>query len=116
MADKDNKGTGSKTSILRPRLYVDDKTMAMLTFWADKNEVSTNQYILEAIWEKLDRENGKYPVPDIMVQRVNQLIDSNKEVVTTLSNLVNVTLHTQQMFTNLTRGGSYLDDLESGEL
>ena len=55
-----------------------------LKYWADKRGCSINEYLNDAIDLSIRRENKDYDLPDLEIQRLNQLVD----VITVLSSNV----------------------------
>lgn len=98
------------------RLSSTDRERA--AYWADKRGYpSVNQYMVEAVVEKIRRENGDFDVPDLLTARMNQLIDEIKALSTNVANLERVVTSGLDSLIGLTRGENYLSDqYEDGEL
>ncbi len=97
------------------RLSRDEKQRA--EYWADRREYdSVNEYIAEAVAEKIERENLDFDIPDILTARINQVIDELKAVSTNTANLERVVTMGFDSLIGLTRGDNYLLDEENGEL
>lgn len=85
-------------------------------YWSDKGGVSLNEYIVEAVEEKIRRENGDYDLPTLEIARLAQLVDEFRSLSTNVANLESVTLRGFDSLMGLTRGDNYLLDPEDGEL
>jgi hypothetical protein len=85
-------------------------------YWADKANISVNEYISEAVEEKIRRENGDYDLPTLEQGRLNQLIDQMASLSTNVANLESVTTSGFDALMGLTRGDNYLLDPEDGEI
>lgn len=97
------------------RLAPDDRQRA--EYWAARHGFSSvNEYMAEAVAEQIRRENLDFDVPNLLVQRMNQLIDEIKAMSTNTGNLERVMTVSFDSLLSLARGDSgYLQD-ESGEL
>ncbi|MFJ2662619.1 hypothetical protein [Arthrobacter koreensis] len=96
------------------RLHPDTKERAK--YWAAKANVSVNEYMAEAVEEKIRRENGDYDLPTLEIARLGQLIDELRSLSV---NTANLEVSVMQMFDSLmglTRGDNYLLDAENGEI
>ena len=49
---------------------------ARLTFWAEKHQMSINEYLHECFLHMIDYENGVYDAPTIVQERMNLVIDA----------------------------------------
>lgn len=49
---------------------------ARLTFWAEKHQMSINEYLHECFVHMIDYENGVYDAPTIVQERMNLVIDA----------------------------------------
>lgn len=98
------------------RLSSTDRERA--AYWADKRGYpSVNEYIAEAVADKVRRENLDFDMPDLLIARINQLIDENRALSTNVANLERVITSGLDSLIGLTRGENYLSDqYEDGEL
>ncbi|MEO3931432.1 hypothetical protein WMO79_01275 [Micrococcaceae bacterium Sec7.4] len=96
------------------RLHPDTKARAM--YWADRDNISVNEFVVEAVEEKIARKNGDYDLPTLEQARLGQLIDEMKALSTNVGNLETVTLNGFDALMGLTRGDNYLADEENGEI
>lgn len=97
------------------RLSSEEKQRA--EYWAQKRGLpSVNEYVAEAVAEKIRRENLDFDIPDILTARINQLIDEVKANSTNTANLERVVTMGFDSLIGLTRGDNYLLDEENGEL
>ncbi|WP_284982336.1 hypothetical protein [Arthrobacter sp. efr-133-TYG-118] len=86
-------------------------------YWAQKRGYSSvNEYMADAVDEKIRRENLDYDLPTLEIARLNQLVDEVKALSTNQANLERVITAGFDSLISLTRGDSnYLLD-EDGEL
>lgn len=96
------------------RLHPDTKERAK--YWAAKANVSVNEYMAEAVEEKIRRENGDYDLPTLEIARLSQLIDEMRSLSVNNANLQTVILQVFDTLMGLTRGDNYLLDEENGEI
>lgn len=102
---------------IRTTLYLasDDKERAR--YWATKHDYSSlNEYLCDAINEKIRRENGDYDLPTLEIARLNELVDHIAALSTNVANLERVVIQGFDSLIGLTRGDNYLLDAEDGEL
>lgn len=97
------------------RLSSEEKQRA--EYWAQKRGfASVNEYVAEAVAEKIRRESLDFDIPDLLTARINQLIDEVKANSTNTANLERVVTMGFDSLIGLTRGDNYLLDEENGEL
>lgn len=97
------------------RLSSEEKQRA--EYWAQKRGfASVNEYVAEAVAEKIQRESLDFDIPDLLTARINQLIDEVKANSTNTANLERVVTMGFDSLIGLTRGDNYLLDEENGEL
>ena len=97
------------------RLDPDDKQHAK--YWADKRGFSSvNEYVAEAVVEKIRRENLDYDLPTLEIARLNELVDQVAALAKNSANLERVVTTGFDSLIGLTRGDNYLLDDEDGEL
>ena len=97
------------------RLDPDDKQRA--EYWADKRGFSSlNEYVAEAVVEKIRRENLDYDLPTLEIARLNELVDQVTALAKNSANLERVVTTGFDSLIGLTRGDNYLLDDEDGEL
>ncbi|MFF4410711.1 hypothetical protein [Streptomyces sp. NPDC001404] len=96
------------------RLDPDDKQRA--EYWADKRGFSSlNEYVAEAVVEKIRRENHDYDLPTLEIARLNELVDQVAALAKNSANLERVVTTGFDSLIGLTRGDNYLLDDEDGE-
>lgn len=87
-----------------------------LKYWSARHECSINEYLGDAIRKSIAYENNDFDVPNLLIQRINQLID----VITTLSSdihsLESIVVSGFDSLLGLTRGDNYLLEDEDGEI
>lgn len=110
-----DEGSSPKRERVVVRLSPDDKQRA--AYWADRRGFdSVNEYIAEAVVERIRRENADYELPTLEIARLNQLVDEVKALTTNQGNLERVVISGFDSLIGLTRGDNYLTDDEDGEL
>lgn len=95
---------------------VTEDTYQRLCYWAEKNGISINQYLNEAIDMKIAYENKDYPLTTLEQARLNQLIDGQAVLSSNIKSLESVILSNFEALLGLTRGDNYLFEHEDGEL
>lgn len=87
-------------------------------YWAQSRGFSSvNEYMAEAVEEKIERENGDYDLPTMEIARVTELSDLTKALSVDVANLSRLVVTMADTLVGLARGDNYLSDLaEDGEL
>lgn len=112
-ATQSNSSSGRQGMFVR--LDPDDKQRA--AYWADKRGFSSvNEYVAEAVIEKIRRENLDYDLPTLEIARLNELVDQVAALAKNSANLERVVTTGFDSLIGLTRGDNYLLDDEEGEL
>lgn len=107
-----NGGSGRKGIFVR--LSSDDKQR--VEYWADKHGFSSvNEYVAEAVVEKIQRENLDYDLPTLEIARLNELVDQIAALAKNSANLERVVTTGFDSLIGLTRGDNYLLDDEDGQ-
>lgn len=112
-AKKPRPGQGGRER-MEVLVHPDQKQRAK--YWADKYDLSTSEYVAEALDEKIARENGDYDLPTLEQARLAQLVDEHRALTTAVANLQRMIITQSETIIGLTRGDSYLNDAEDGEL
>lgn len=100
----------------RVTVTLDDKLYQQLIYWSEKNNVSINQYLKEAIESAIAYENQDYPLPTLEQARLNQLIDRIVSLESNVKSLESVITSGFDSLLGLTRGDNYLLEHEDGEI
>lgn len=118
MTDGHKTDDHTKAGTHRLTLRLDMVDYERARFWADKGECSLKEYICEAIDEKNRRSAGEHVGESTLVtNRLGELVDQLAGLSTEVQNLTVTTVRGFDLFTNLSRGDSYLIDEEmDGEL
>lgn len=118
--DRPTGGQGQSQNQARERTVVrlHPDTKQRVGYWSKRRGFdSANEYIVEAIEEKIRRENLDYDLPTLEIARLNQVVDEMKANSTNLANLERVVTQGFDSLIGLTRGdNNYLSDDEDGEL
>lgn len=103
----------AETNDHRLTVRIPEKLFAQLSYWADLNQVSINDYVQECIEHKIRYENKDYDLPVLEVQRLNQLIDAINVLSSNVQSLEHITASGFDSLLGLTRGDNYLlEDIE----
>lgn len=107
--------SGSSRQGMFVRLDPDDKQRVQ--YWAVKRGFSSvNEYVAEAVVEKIRRENLDYDLPTLEIARLNELVDQIAALAKNSANLERVVTTGFDSLIGLTRGDNYLLNDEDGEL
>lgn len=87
-----------------------------IQYWAARNEMSENEYFVEAMEMMIRKENQDYDLPTLEVQRLNQLVDVVTVLSSNVQSLESVVTSGFDSLLGLTRGDNYLLEDEDGEL
>ena len=104
------------SNVKRPRISVtiDEDRQEQIKYWAARNQMSENEFLLEAIDLMIRHQNKDYDLPSLEIARLNQLVD----VVTVLSqdiqSLETVTITGFDSLIGLAKGNNYLIESEDG--
>lgn len=98
------------------RVRLDSDTAERCNYWSHRHKISRNDYVVEAILEKIARENGDYDLPTMEQARLNQLIDTVTSLAISVTNLDKAMTDRFDSLIGLTRGDNYLLEPEDGEL
>lgn len=79
-----------------------------LKFWADKRDMSINEYLHECFSHMIDYENGVYDAPSIMQERMNLVIDALTMNSSKLDSLSTFITSSFQALLAAARGDDYL--------
>lgn len=109
----------SEKKTRRLTLRFTEEDAGKLEYWAEKEGLSVNQFIVRAMERWIDIENGNYELPTLEVQRLNQLVELLAVVSRNQQTLETIITSGFDSLLSLTRGDNYLlhvgDDLEGGE-
>ncbi len=114
---QNDEATQTRSPRVAVKVRIHEDTKQRVEYWRKKRGYSSdNEYMAEAVEEKIARENQDYDLPTLEQQRLNQLLDEIKGLSTNQGNLERIVLNMSQMIVSLARGDNYLEDEESGEL
>lgn len=86
-----------------------------VAYWAEKEGLSANDFIIECIEGYIARANGDYDLPTLEQARLAQLVDAQVVLASNVANLHKMVESMAGTIIGLTRGDSYLLDDEDGE-
>ena len=107
---------GGRPSAEKRRVYIklDEHEYAELMHWAHAHDMSMQEYLLESVKYKMAYDAGDVDVPDALVQRVAQLVESQIELRADFAKREVVSSGMKSLLA-LTRGDNYLlDDTDEG--
>ena len=87
-----------------------------LAHWAQKKEMSINEFVPVLLEQYIDIYNGNYQLPSLEVQRLNQLIESQAVLSRNIQALESIIVNGFDSLLSLTKGDNYLMEDEDGEL
>jgi predicted DNA-binding protein len=108
--------THSPQQRLAVKIRLHPDTYERVGYWSDKAGLSANEYMSLAVEEKIARANGDYDLPALEIQRLNQMVDELKALSANVTNIETVVVTGFDSLLGLTRGDSYLQDEDDGEL
>ena len=92
----------------RVTMTVDAVEYERLQFWAQKHEMSINEYLHECMSHMIDYENGVYDVPTIVQERMNLVVDALTMNSNKLDSLTQFITHGFASLLAAARGDDYL--------
>lgn len=107
---KSKKGTKRVTATVPERLYHE------LYYWSESDGVSVNTLLADAVQYYLDFRNGNYHTDDMVVNRMNQIVDAVYSMQSTVGSMEKNVMSALDSLTSLARGDNYLFGEETGEL
>lgn len=114
-----NKKTGGAGEAGEPMVRLNVRMPASVRdkvdYWAEKEGLSANEFIIECIDGHVARKNGDYDLPTLEQARLNQLVDAQISLASNVANLEKTVMSMASTIIGLTRGDSYLLDDEDGE-
>lgn len=111
-----NDASTKTPDIHRLTLRINEDDYQRLQYWAARRGISANDYMIEALYAQIRRENGDYDIPTAEVARLNQLVDLVTELSSNIKSLENVTISGFDSLLGLTRGDNYLLEQEDGDI
>ena len=90
--------------------------LAEISKICESQKMKQNQFLCEAIDAYIDFLNKNFNIPDLLVQRLNQVIDGMNALSSNVKNLEDITASGFESFIALARGDNYLLDSDDGEL
>lgn len=90
----------------------DDELHTQITYWAKKKGITINDLFKEAIELYIRHQNRDYDLPELEIQRLNQLIDNMATLSSNVNALERVVVSGFDSLLSLTRGDNYLLDAD----
>lgn len=95
---------------------VTEDLLEQMKYYANKKNISINQFLNDAIEMAIAWENKDYPLPTLEQARLNQLIDQMAAMSANVHSLENVVTSGFDSLLGLTRGDNYLLDSNDGDI
>lgn len=109
--DVEESVVGESRSRKTLRFY--DSDLAKLEYWADKDGISVNEFIIEAVNHYIAFRNGDYQLQTLEQQRLNQLTDMIAGLAQNVNSLSSIIVSSMGSITKLAQGSNYLLDEDS---
>lgn len=107
-----------KSAYKRTNLRLHAETAARAEFWADREGISYNAFVTEAIEEKIARHSGVIVGEEsLILSRLNELIDATNWTGNELMSMMQIFTTVMDQFTVMARGDNFLlddDRLDTG--
>lgn len=110
----ENKRTAPGSKRVTMTLTADE--FARLQFWADRREMSINEYLHECFAHMIDYENGVYDAPTIIQERMNLVIDALTMNTSKLDSLANFVTSGFESLLAAARGDDYLHSSDESNI
>ena len=110
MSDRTDAGVMVRLNVRMPQAIREK-----VAYWAEKEGLSANDFIIECIEGHIARANGDYDLPTLEQARLAQLVDAQVVLASNVANLQKTVESMAGTIIGLTRGDSYLLDDEDGE-
>lgn len=92
---------------------VDPDQKQRIAYWASRRDMTVQEYVDEAVVQKIARENGDYDLPTLEIARQNQMVDELKSLSQNVANMERSLVSGLDSLLGLARGdNSYLEDDE----
>lgn len=94
----------------RVTAVINDDDFERIKYWADRREMSMNEYVRFALDIAIKRENKDYDLPSLEAARLNQLVETTSVLSMNVANLEHIVSAGFNSLLSLTRGENYLLD------
>jgi len=93
---------------------LDEEDYQTLRYWAERADMTVSEYLAEAIRYKIAYDAGDYDVPNLLTQRLAQLVEADTNLAVRFESLSELVTSSMRALLALTRDDSYLlDDFEA---
>lgn len=82
-----NKGKPKEDRNVTVSMRVNSTLNEQLRYWSNKRELTLSEYMIDAVREKIARENGDYDLPTLEAARLAQIVDELRTQSVTIKNL-----------------------------
>ena len=93
---------------------MDDHLAKEVGYWARRTEITKNEFVADAVFEKIARLRGDHlaDAPSETVMVFNQLVDRLVALEYGVENLAKIVTAVSRSFMAMTRGDNYLLDVD----
>jgi hypothetical protein len=105
-----------KDAIRRITTTIDFDMYSSMLAWADRLDISENQFCKDAITFYIRYCNKDFDIPDLLIQRINQVIDGMNVLSSNVQASTDIIIAGFDSITELARGDNYLLEADDGEL
>lgn len=97
---------------VRPSVRLNKDTYQRVQYWADRKDITANDFIADAIEEKIARLSGDElaGADSELMSLLNQMIDRMGEIESSMNNFSSVQSNQTKLWTSMLRGNNYLLD------
>lgn len=103
-----NKGQPKEDRTVTVSMRVNSTLNEQLRYWSDKRELTLSEYMIDAVREKIARENGDYDLPTLEIGRLAQIVDELRTQSVTINNLEKTISSMLQSIIMLSRDPKYM--------
>lgn len=107
---------GTDKTQYRTTIRLSSELYQQVKYWAEKNGMSVNDYLLNCIDYYIKRENCDYDLPTLETARLNQLIDRMESLSENMKSLESVVTDGFGSLIKLAEGDSYLLDEDGSDV
>lgn len=102
-----------KHKTYRVTAVVNSDDYERIKYWAERKDMSINDYVRYALDVAIKRENKDYDLPSLEAARLNQLVDTITTLSANVAGLEHIVTTGFDSLLSLTRGENYLNRADS---
>lgn len=96
------------------RMYSED--FDKLNYWSERYDMDKTEFLVTSMNHYIKWRNGDYDLPNMEIQRLNQMIDAVNNLISTNENIETSVISGFDAMLGIIRGDNYLVDDDDGEL